>query len=115
MACENGSSFGYHETDENVEILNVEGGRSNCEYSVLDICRDLAAAETKISFVLIRANGRSESNGGGGSAIFVVDARDDFCQRRITRPVFQVGGNFDGERTSDSRALIKDKGQVVVG
>lgn len=85
----------------------AERGRSNCEYSGKDIFRDLAAAEPKIGFVLIRANGRSEADGDGRSAITVIDFRDHFCQGRVTRPVLEVDGNFDGERTFNSSALIK--------
>ena len=71
VTCENSGSFGCHETDENTRILYVERVWSNCEYLVLDIARDLAATKTKIIFVLICANERSNSNGDG------VGARDE--------------------------------------
>jgi hypothetical protein len=80
VACENSSSFGCHETDENAEILMAEGGRSNSEYSGLDIFRDLAAAEPKIDFVLIPSNALRKLGGNGGITISVIDARDHFCQ-----------------------------------
>ncbi len=83
VACENSGSFGCHEADVDTRILIVERGRSNCEYSLLDVSRGLAATETKIGFVLIRANWRSDSDRDGGSIISVIDAGDYFCQRRI--------------------------------
>jgi len=83
VACENSGSFGCHETNEDTKILIVERGRSNCEYSVLEVFRSLAATETKIGFVLICSNRRSDSHRDGGSIISVIDTRDYFCQRRI--------------------------------
>ena len=83
VACENSGSFGCHEADEDTEILIVERGRSNCEYSVLGVFRSLVATETKIGFVLICSNRRSDSDRDGGSIISVIDAGDYFCQRRI--------------------------------
>jgi hypothetical protein len=68
VTCENSGSFGCHETDVNTRILYVERVWSNCEYLVLDIARDLAATKTKIIFVLISANERSNSNGDGVGA-----------------------------------------------
>jgi len=83
VACENSGSFGCHEEDVDTRILIVERGRSNCEYSVLAVFRGLAATETQIGFVLICADGRSDSDRDGGSLISVIDAGDYFCQKRI--------------------------------
>lgn len=71
VTCENSGSFGCHETDVEARILYVERVWSNCEYLVLDIARNLAATETKIGFVLIFVNERSNSDGDG------VGARDE--------------------------------------
>ena len=54
----------------------------------------LAAAKTKVVFILLQRDERGEANGDGGTAISIIEVRDDFGQRGIARPGLEVSGDF---------------------